>query len=343
MKLRYPAVPLVTHTPYFNLWSMDDVPNRTPTCHWTGASQPLCGLLQVGKREYGFLGKTDALPMRMRSVEVKACSTTYVMESPEAALTVKFTSPLLLDDLKVLARPVTYVSLKAQGRYGRPLPACSATLLADEALCLDYAGQCPVESGEAVGKGYEAVTLSSGVQQPLNRSGDDVRIDWGRLYLAVEPAGTTSVREENGRTAIQAQIPLEEGKEVLFALAYDEVFAIQYFGQNLEPYWKKERETLSGLLELSFAEYQEIDRRCEEFSRQLEAEATEAGGGQYAELLLTAYRQVIGAHTLCEDPEGKLLFISKECFSNGCAATADVSYPSIPLFLRVTAPSWSLA
>lgn len=334
MKLRYPAVPLVTHTPYFNLWSMDDVPNRTPTCHWTGASQSLCGLLQVGKREYGFLGKTDALPMRMRSVEVKACSTTYVMESPEAALTVKFTSPLLLDDLKVLARPVTYVSLKAQGRYGRPLPACSATLLADEALCLDYAGQCPVESGEAVGKGYEAVTLSSGVQQPLNRSGDDVRIDWGRLYLAVEPAGTTSVREENGRTAIQAQIPLEEGKEVLFALAYDEVFAIQYFGQNLEPYWKKERETLSGLLELSFAEYQEIDRRCEEFSRQLEAEATEAGGGQYAELLLTAYRQVIGAHTLCEDPEGKLLFISKECFSNGCAATADVSYPSIPLFLR---------
>jgi len=189
--------------------------------------------------------------MRMRSVEVKACSTTYVMESPEAALTVKFTSPLLLDDLKVLARPVTYVSLKAQGRHGRPLPACSATLLADEALCLDYAGQCPVESGEAVGKGYEAVTLSSGVQQPLNRSGDDVRIDWGRLYLAVEPAGTTSVREENGRTAIQAQIPLEEGKEVLFALAYDEVFAIQYFGQNLEPYWKKERETLSGLLELS--------------------------------------------------------------------------------------------
>ena len=322
---------------------MDDVPNRTPTCHWTGASQSLCGLLQVGKREYGFLGKTDALPMRMRSVEVKACSTTYVMESPEAALTVKFTSPLLLDDLKVLARPVTYVSLKAQGRYGRPLPACSATLLADEALCLDYAGQCPVESGEAVGKGYEAVTLSSGVQQPLNRSGDDVRIDWGRLYLAVEPAGTTSVREENGRTAIQAQIPLEEGKEVLFALAYDEVFAIQYFGQNLEPYWKKERETLSGLLELSFRGVPGDRPPVRGISpRQLEAEATEAGGGQYAELLLTAYRQVIGAHTLCEDPEGKLLFISKECFSNGCAATADVSYPPSPCSCG-TAPSWSLA
>ena len=82
-KLRYPAVPLVTHTPYFSLWSMDDVPNRTPTCHWTGAEQPLTGILKAGRREYGFLGRTEALPMRMKSVEVKACSTTYVMESPE--------------------------------------------------------------------------------------------------------------------------------------------------------------------------------------------------------------------------------------------------------------------
>jgi hypothetical protein len=34
------------------------------------------------------------------------------------------------------------------------------------------------------------------------------------------------------------------------------------------------------------------------------------------------------------DTEGQLLFISKECFSNGCAATVDVSYPSIPMFLH---------
>lgn len=331
---RYPAVPLVTHTPYFNLWVMDDVPNRTPTCHWTGAPQPLTGLLQVGNRQYGFLGKTDALPMKTKFVEVSACSTTFVMESPEVSLTVTFTSPLLLDDLQVLARPVTYISLEAKGRHGRPLPPCQAILLADEALCLDYPGQCPVEPGEAVGAGYEAVTLSSGVQQPLNRSGDDVRIDWGRLYLAVEPDGVTGVKEEKGRTAIQAQISLQEGKEALFALAYDEVYAIQYFGTNLEPYWKQERETLSGLLETAFAQYHQVLARCQEFSAQLKAEATAAGGEQYAQLLLLAYRQVIGAHTLCRDPQGQLLFVSKECFSNGCAATADVSYPSIPLFLR---------
>lgn len=334
MKLRYPAVPLATHTPYFSLWCMDDVPNRADTCHWTGAAQPLRGLLRVGKREYGFLGKTDALPMKTVSVQVDACSTAFVLESPEARLAVTFTSPLLPDDLAVLARPITYIAIRAQGRHGRPLPPCSVTLLADEALCLDYPGQCPVEPGQAVGQGFEAVTLGSGVQQPLNRSGDDVRIDWGRLYLAVEPAGTTSVQEDNGRTALAASIPLKEGEEALFALAYDEVYAIQYFGQNLAPYWKKERGTLSGLLEDAFAQYPDVVRRCQAFSAGLRKEAAEKGGERYAQLLELAWRQVVAAHTLCEDPEGKLLFISKECFSNGCAATADVSYPSIPLFLR---------
>lgn len=333
-KLRLPAVPLVTHTPYFNIWSMDDVPNRTPTCHWTGKHQPLQGTLRVGKREYGFLGETSAFPMQMRSMEVQACSTTYIMESPEVRLTVKFLSPLLLDDLKVMARPVTYISVKGEGRHGRPLPPCQVTLTANESLCLDYPGEYPVEYGEAVGKGYEAGSLASGVQNPLNRSGDDVRIDWGTLYLAVETGGRVKLWEENGRSVLKAEIDLKEEKESLFALAYDEVYAIQYFGENLLPYWKKERQTIPGLLEIAFSEYQQLWDRCQDFSTALGQEAEEAGGSQYKDLLLAAWRQVIAAHTLCEDPQGELLFISKECFSNGCAATADVSYPSIPLFLK---------
>ena len=41
----------------------------------------------------------------------------------------------------------------------------------------------------------------------------------------------------------------------------------------------------------------------------------------------------MGAHKLVKDKQGKPLFLSKECHSNGCLATVDVSYPSIPLFL----------
>lgn len=53
---------------------------------------------------------------------------------------------------------------------------------------------------------------------------------------------------------------------------------------------------------------------------------------QYADIICLVYRHVIAAHKLCQK-DGRLLFFSKECFSNGCIATVDITYPSIPMFL----------
>ena len=90
------------------------------------------------------------------------------------------------------------------------------------------------------------------------------------------------------------------------------------------------KDILTAILEAA-EDYQETIARCEEFSSTLITDARKAGGEKYAELLTLAYRQVIAAHKLVLDENGELLYISKECHSNGCAATVDVSYPSIPL------------
>lgn len=73
--------------------------------------------------------------------------------------------------------------------------------------------------------------------------------------------------------------------------------------------------------------------QCTAFDSKLFTEAENAGGREYAELCALAYRQVMAAHKLVESPEGELLYLSKENFSNGCINTVDLTYPSAPLFL----------
>lgn len=79
--------------------------------------------------------------------------------------------------------------------------------------------------------------------------------------------------------------------------------------------------------------YEVTMQRCRDFDKMIYADAERAGGRNYAEILSATYRQVIAAHKLFTDNEGRLMFFSKENASNGCINTVDLTYPSAPLFL----------
>lgn len=117
-------------------------------------------------------------------------------------------------------------------------------------------------------------------------------------------------------------------------LGYDDLYPVQYFGQNLKPWWQQDTAfTFEKLLAKAGKDYAAIMQQCQDFDKQLYRQAQQAGGDKYAALCELAYRQAIAAHKLVKSPEGDILFLSKENYSNGSINTVDITYPSAPLFL----------
>jgi hypothetical protein len=115
---------------------------------------------------------------------------------------------------------------------------------------------------------------------------------------------------------------------------YDEQYSIQYFGDNLKPWWCETTGlSFEQLLDKCAAEYTTVMQQCADFNTKIYNDALAAGGETYAKLCMAAYRQSVAAHNLVRSNTGELLFFSKENFSNGCINTVDVTYPSAPLYI----------
>ncbi len=337
MKLRAPAIPLITIDPYFSVWSVKDELNSGETVHWTGKPNAITGILQIDEDEYLFMGDRKNIgKMVQTGCDISALSTIYTFTAGEVELKLVFTSPLLLNDLKVLSRPVPYMRAEVRSLDGQPRNVKVRLHVSDD-LCLNNRNEQET-TGEILAAGDMAVCAKMGSisQLVLNQPGDDVRIDWGYFYLAAKYGRPEIHIHKQGKAAeLEASTVLDTADQnyALFIFAYDDIYSIQYFGENLKGFWTEESEDIREIIGRAFDQYDDIINRCTRFSEELYQEAAASGGEKYAELLMLAYRQTIAAHKLCADKNGELLFISKECFSNGCAATVDVTYPSIPMFL----------
>lgn len=334
MKMRCPAYPLISVDPYFNLWMMGDTATAQPTCHWTGRPNSMEGYACIDGTAYRFFGNGSVPAMQQQRIETDALSTRFVWEAAGVKLSLQFLSPLLPDRMEVFCRPVTYLCAQISASDNKPHQVTLSLRLSEE-FVMDRRGEDQTAFFNVPLSGTACGRISRANPQPLAKSGDDLRIQWGSLYLAV-PHGSVSFEQEK-MAWLKGSIELntENNTKGLFLLAYDdEEKALMYFHQPIPSFWTLNGNDICQILLRSLEQAEELLAACHQFSQNLYAEAEKAGGAQYAELCSLAYRQVIGAHKLAAGPDGELLFVSKECYSNGCAATVDVSYPSVPLFLR---------
>ena len=103
--------------------------------------------------------------------------------------------------------------------------------------------------------------------------------------------------------------------------------------RRLREFWQRNGQTTEEMLEAAEIQQAALVERGKRFDGELRSALERAGGKEYSDLAILAYRQTLAAHALVADLDGAPLMFPKEDFSNGCISTVDVLYPSAPFFL----------
>jgi hypothetical protein len=319
--------------------------------------------------DFGIFKENDEKPIFaqtavQKSVKISATQTKYDFTCGPVDLHLEFVSPLLMDDLDLLSRPVNYINYEAVSNDGQSHDVEVYFEATPEWAVNELNQEVEVATGKT---GNISFAKAGTTEQPiLQKKGDNVRIDWGYFYLASGSSennalavgdfsamktsflGSGNVKSSDDKiTAVMSRtMPVlaftDNLKKVsatpasgYVMVAYNDIESIQYFGMNLKAWWTNDGQvSFDDALTAAAADHQKIMTRCDDLDSEIYSKAVQAGGENYARLCLLAYRQSIAAHKLVKDTTGATLFLSKENFSNGSIGTVDVTYPSAPLFLK---------
>ncbi|HEX5153427.1 MAG TPA: DUF4965 domain-containing protein [Parafilimonas sp.] len=300
---------------------------------------------------------SSILLAKQTGLNMNATQTAYTFTCGAVDLDVTFTSPLLINDLDIMTMPVSYISFKTKSNDGAQHTA-QLYFGASTDLAVNVPSQ-QVTASQYTNGDLSLLKAGTVAQPVLQKKGDNLRIDWGYVYVAAplrskSKQSITSIDAglknfvsnapaiKNATTGKQLMLntvfPSEkigaDATEKLVMVGYDDLYAVQYFSQNLKSWWKlKEGATIEKVLNSAYTNYNGILSRCDAVNKMIWDDAVAAGGETYAKLCIMAYRQSIAAHAVVKSPQGDILFLSKENFSNGSINTVDITYPSAPLYL----------
>jgi hypothetical protein len=332
---RPPSVPLVACDPYFSIWSPDDKLTDVDTTHWTGKLNRLTSTVTIDGKTFRVLGKGEADALAQTKLEVLPTRTIYSFEGAGVKLSLTFMTAALPESIDLLSRPVTYVTYVFSAMDGREHEV-GIVFDANGEISRNNPSQELVcsASGGAPPAWLNVVKIGTKEQPVLQKKGDDLRIDWGYLYVAASQTEASAgyPNDQAELRFVNFKVSSEPVSRWLM-LAYDDLYSIQYMKKNLRPYWRRNGWEANDLLKAAAQDYPSLVKRCAAFDDELMADLRHAGGENYALLGALAYRQCFAAGKIVADDNGQPLQFCKENHSNGCISTSDVFYPMSPQFL----------
>jgi hypothetical protein len=361
---RPPAVPLVASDPYLSIWSEADHLNDDVTRHWTHRPHSLVSLIRIDGKSFRLMGAEpkEAAAFPQASVAVTPTQSIYEFDDSHVHVTLAFLTPTLPHDLDVLARPLTYLTWQVKSIDGKnhQVELYDST---SSQLAVNTPEQKVEWSRESMG---DLTALRAGtIDQPmLTPPGDDTRIDWGYAYVVASTEQSKSAigsdadltksflaggslpasddanmpRASNDNQPVLAfAFDLKDvGAQPIIRqvmIAYDEIWSINYFGKKLRPYWRRDGATPATLFQAAEHDYASLQKRCDEFDRELMADMTKTGGEKYAQIAALSYRQCFAGCGIAADANKQPLLFTKENTSNGDIATVDVIFPMDPIMV----------
>ena len=343
---KLPAYPLFVKDPNFSLWTTAEELNSVNVTSWYGAEKKIYGFIKTNGKTYCFLGNAaDFKNCGVKKAEqlhigVTAFTTDYEFKAENACLKVSFVSPLLPDDLNLLSMPVCYMNYEVIGDDNAEI-----SLFVNRRISYNDISENSdkrVKGGVMPLKSFEAAFIGLKRQLPLSNAHDTIGADWGWWYLSGESA---YILDEVDLSAyLSANLTdfsnfgeekyigsLNRSKSGIVMIGFDEGISIDYFGEYLKGLYLSEND-ITDALRFVYKDHADIEQKLNAFDVHLKKDSKDYGA-EYLNVLYASLRQSVAAHKLVKDKNGELLFLSKECGSNGCLATVDVSYPSMPLYL----------
>lgn len=278
-----------------------------------------------------------------KSVDVQATQTHYIFDCGDVELKLTFTAPYLLDDLELLSRPVNYISYQAKALDGKEH---------DVAIYFEMDPHKAFRAGQST----EMYEKDGWVMMKTGRENQKLWVDklkdapaWGYFYLGAKENVTCAqgdaaemrahfmkegdlkeMRRSNEKryAAIAQKLEMNSEFPQHLIAAFDGLYTMAYFGEDLRPYWNKDGDkTIEGLYEDAEKVYKETMARCYAFDRQLMENACRVGGKEYAELCASAYRQAVSSFQMSKNSSDELLYFTT------LVGSLDIYYAASPLFL----------
>lgn len=341
-----PSYPLFVKDPFFSIWSPCDTLNGGDVEFWTGLKRKMYGVVYANGVAYTFLGrKVCGEDLKQKSVSISSFTTDYEFTCDAFDLAVSFISPLTPNDLTLLSCPVCYMAYTITPK--RELKNVKVALVIGDDICYDSVAM-PVHGGVMTLPQGQTAWFGLKKQLLMSQTTDTTAAEWGHWYLTAQNAVLTddygmcdfyehgALHNRNGAkkyaVAYNSYDLITASVDGKMTLAFDDTLSINYFGDYLKGYYFRNGATIYDAIADAWNSYDLIMKKLADFDEDLKVK-TEKYGDDYLMVLYAGLRQSVGAHKLALDRDGNVLFLSKECNSNGCIATADVSYPSIPLYL----------